>query len=172
MKHQADRKRTDREFQVEDQVLLKLQPYVQSSVVSRPCPKLAYKFFGPYKVLSHVGSLAYKLDLPQESKIHPVFHVSQLKPFTADYTLVFNQLPAPPDLTIGEVPEAILERRLVKQGNTAVPQVLVHWRTLSPASATWENFHVLQQRFPAMDLEAGAPFQGGANVTPSTPVTP
>ena len=50
MKMQADRNRTDREFSVGDQVLLKLQPYTQSSVASRPYPKLAYKFFGPYKV--------------------------------------------------------------------------------------------------------------------------
>lgn len=103
MKHQADRKRTEREFSVGDQVLLKLQPYVQSSVVNRPCPKLAYKFYGPYKVTSRIGTVAYKLELPQESKIHPVFHVSQLKPFTADYSPVFNQLPAPRDLTVGDL---------------------------------------------------------------------
>lgn len=170
MKHQADRKRTNREFSVGEQVLLKLQPYVQSSVVSRPCPKLAYKFFGPYKIISRIGSCAYKLDLPPESKIHPVFHVSQLKPFTADYSPVFNQLPAPPDLTIGDlVPQAILERRLVKKGNAAIPQVLVHWQTLSPASATWENYHVLQQRFRDINLDGGAASQEEATVTPSPP---
>jgi hypothetical protein len=47
MKLQDDKKRTDRVFQVGDMVLLKLQPYVQQSMVSRPCPKLAFKFFGP-----------------------------------------------------------------------------------------------------------------------------
>jgi hypothetical protein len=36
LSHQADRHRTDRQFQVGEKVLLKLQPYVQSSVVNRP----------------------------------------------------------------------------------------------------------------------------------------
>lgn len=45
MKLQADRHRVDRQFQVRDQVLLKLQPYTQQSVVSRPFPKLAFKPF-------------------------------------------------------------------------------------------------------------------------------
>lgn len=76
MKLMADRKRTDRQFAVGDKVLLKLQPYTQSSVANRPYPKLAYKYFGPYTVLERVGSLAYELQLPDDSQIHPVFHIS------------------------------------------------------------------------------------------------
>jgi hypothetical protein len=76
MKHQADKFRLDRDFQVGDSVLLKLQPYVQSSVVNRAHPKIAFKFFGPFKVLQRIGSVAYKLDLPSTALVHPVFHVS------------------------------------------------------------------------------------------------
>lgn len=36
MKHQADRHCTDRSFEVGDQVLLKLQPFIQTSVARRP----------------------------------------------------------------------------------------------------------------------------------------
>jgi hypothetical protein len=49
IKMQADKNMIDREFQVGDQVLLKLQPYTQSSVASRPFPKLSHKFLGPIK---------------------------------------------------------------------------------------------------------------------------
>jgi translation initiation factor IF-1 len=47
MKAFADKNRTDVEFSVGDQVLLKLQPYTQSSIANRPYPKLSNKFFGP-----------------------------------------------------------------------------------------------------------------------------
>lgn len=86
MKIQADRNRTHKTFQVGKQVLLKLQPYAQTSMVNRPFPKLAFKYFGPFEVLQRVGMTTYKLKLPEGSQIHLVFHVSQLKPFVADYT--------------------------------------------------------------------------------------
>uniref|UniRef100_A0A0A9B6H2 Integrase catalytic domain-containing protein n=1 Tax=Arundo donax TaxID=35708 RepID=A0A0A9B6H2_ARUDO len=76
MKHYADGKSSARNFQVGEQVLLRLQPYAQTSVVNRPCPKLAFKYFGPYTVQEKIGEIAYKLELPAESLIHLVFHVS------------------------------------------------------------------------------------------------
>lgn len=79
MKHSADGRRSERQFQVHDWVFLKLQPYVQTSVAGRSSQKLAFKFFGPYKVLERVGTVAYRLELPPSSSVHPVFHVSQLK---------------------------------------------------------------------------------------------
>ena len=103
-------------------MLLKLQPYTQSTVASRPYPKLAFKYFGPYTVQERVGSVAYRLQLPEGSMIHPVFHISQLKPFSADYTPVYDFLPLITNLEAADtVPEAIIDRRLVKKGNTAVP---------------------------------------------------
>jgi transposase InsO family protein len=79
MKRQADKGRSEREFAVGDNVFLKLQPYVQSSLARRANHKLSFRFFGPYKVIQKIGSVAYKLELPSSFSIHPVFHVSQLK---------------------------------------------------------------------------------------------
>ena len=95
-------------------------------MANRPFPKLAYKYFGPHTVQKRIGNLAYRLELPEGSLIHPVFHISQLKPFITDYTPVYDTLPVTIDLEAAAAkPEAILERRLVKKGNTAIPQVKV-----------------------------------------------
>jgi hypothetical protein len=103
MKVAADKKRSDRIFQVGEIVLLKLQTYAQLSIVNRPCPKLAMKYFGPYKVLEKIGVAAYKLELPATSQVHPDFHVSQLKPSTTDYSPVFKALPNPPQLDLKDL---------------------------------------------------------------------
>jgi hypothetical protein len=40
--------------------------------------KLAPKRLGPYKILDQIGSTSYQLDLPNDWKIHDVFHGSLL----------------------------------------------------------------------------------------------
>ena len=79
MKHQADKHRFEHIFAVGDQVYLKLQPYIQSSLAPRSNQNLAFRFFGPYTILKRVGEVAYQLDLPPTAHIHDVVHVSQLK---------------------------------------------------------------------------------------------
>jgi transposase InsO family protein len=79
MKIQADKNNTERSFNVGDWVYAKLQPYVQTSVAPRARQKLAYRFFGPYQIVQIIRTVANKLLLPEDSSVHPVFHVSQLK---------------------------------------------------------------------------------------------
>jgi hypothetical protein len=167
MKIYADSKRSERSFQVGDQVLLKLQPYAQTTIVNRPYPKLAYKYFGPYKVLERIGQLAYRLELPASSQIHDVFHVSQIKEFRADYTPVFAEFPKPPALDVMDTePEKILDRRLVKKGNAALPQVLIKWTNLPEDAATWENWETLKVKFPNILTWGQASSAGGEPVMP------
>ncbi|XP_026451534.1 uncharacterized protein LOC113351823 [Papaver somniferum] len=70
IKQQADKKRIEREFKEGEWVYLRLQSYMHTSVQLRKNLKLAAKFFGPYKILERIGKVAYKLQLPPESKIH------------------------------------------------------------------------------------------------------
>jgi hypothetical protein len=166
MKLQADRKRTELSFQVGDKVLLKLQPYVQTSVANILYPKLAYKYYGPYEVVQKIGAVAYKLQLPPNSLIHPVFHISQLKPYTPDYRPVFEELPTVTDLTATTVdPEHILDRRLVKKGNVAIPQVKIKWTHLPEAAATWEDYNIIKTRFPSSAAWGQAGSSVGGYVT-------
>ena len=47
----------------------------------RPAKKLAPKLYGPFKILEQRGELAYKFEISDRWKIHPVFHVSLLEPY-------------------------------------------------------------------------------------------
>lgn len=67
-------------FSVEDRVYLKLRQAQLKTFSPKAVSKLSPKFYGPYEVLAWVGKAAYKLQLPAEISIHPVFHVSLLKP--------------------------------------------------------------------------------------------
>jgi hypothetical protein len=135
-------------------------------VVNRPCTKLAFKYFGPYKVIEKIGPSAYRLDLPPEARIHHVFHVSQLKPFVPKYTLVFDPLPQPLVLDKATLaPVEILDRRMVKKGNAATVQVLIRWSGMPSLCATWEDFHVVKNRFPQALAWGQASSQGGIAMT-------
>lgn len=58
MKLQTDKHHSELTFEVGDWVFLKLQPYVQSSVAARSHQKLAFRFFGPFKIQKQVGRVA------------------------------------------------------------------------------------------------------------------
>jgi len=152
MKNQADKKRTDVSFAMGDLVLVKLQPYRQHSITLRRNQKLGMRYFGP--VVAKIGSLAYKLQLPDAAKRHPVFHISQLKPFKGIPQEQYMPLPLTTTDT-GPViaPIAILQTRSIKKGSNFIPQVLVQWDNTTLAEATWEDFNEMLDNFPNFNLE-------------------
>jgi hypothetical protein len=107
MEKQADQHRFERQFELGDMVFLKLQPYVQSSLAPRSHQKLAFRFFHPFPMLQRVGSVAYKLELPAYSAIHPVLHVSQLKHAVGAAHQVTPALPF--DFALQLAPEQVLD---------------------------------------------------------------
>ncbi|GJW77756.1 putative reverse transcriptase domain-containing protein [Tanacetum coccineum] len=86
-KSYANLKRKPMEFQVGDRVMIKVSPW-KGVVHFGKQGKLNPRYVEPFKVLEKVGSVAYKLELPQElSRVHNTFHVSNLKKCYADEPL-------------------------------------------------------------------------------------
>lgn len=85
--------------------------------------KLDPKFYGPFQVLEWVGQVAYRLKLPEKSRIHDVFHVSVLKRFAGVPPAA--TVPLPP-LVHGHVfptPSQVIRARL----NRGTWELLVQW---------------------------------------------
>ncbi|KAJ1700090.1 hypothetical protein LUZ63_008602 [Rhynchospora breviuscula] len=149
MKKLADTKRSERHFNAGDWVYIKLQPYRQLSLCGYGNTKLNPKYYGPYEILEKIGGVAYKLNLPPNSSIHPVLHVSQLKGRVGTGQSVLPTLPLmSTDKPVFQEPDLILNRRLIKRRNLPVPQILVQWKNSPEEDATWEDYDDIRQRFP------------------------
>jgi len=151
MKFFADKKRTDREFEVGESVYLQLRPYRQLTVAARQNLKLSPRYYGPFPILKRIGQAAYRLDLPQESLIFPVFLVSNLKKKLGDNTSVNPYLPlVTPDGTLTPEPEKLLHRKLKHKGNRAAMELLVQWKDTTEEE-TWMDWEELKKNFPHLE---------------------
>lgn len=166
MSHQANKKRTDVQFNIGDLVWVKLQPYRQHSIRGRHSShKLSKRYYGPFSILEKIGNVAYKLQLPPNSKIHNVFHVGLLKKCTAPPT---EQTEWPSDFINNcplLKPDTIIRSRSILRSGTLIPQVLVKWKGQDENEATWEDTTQFQADFPEWNHEGVVSPQGGSTVT-------
>lgn len=106
---------------------------------------MASKYFGPFLIINRVGSIAYTLQLPQRLRIHPTFHVSQLKKHVGHQSVQPFLPLVGSDGTLPKETIRILDRRMVRCLNQAVTEVQVEWTNTFPEDATWEVLQQLQQ---------------------------
>ncbi|KAJ4953476.1 hypothetical protein NE237_030308 [Protea cynaroides] len=140
-----DSKYTEREFGVGDMVYMKLQPYRQLSVSMKKNLKLSPRYYGPFKIVQRMGIIAFKLELPAGSHIHPVFHVSLFKKKVGDTVNIQSLLPIV-NVEADKVfpnPQAVIDHRIRKRKR----EVLIHWQGASPADATWEDLEFIPNKF-------------------------
>ncbi|RVX01241.1 hypothetical protein CK203_036133 [Vitis vinifera] len=75
MKQTMDKSRKDVTFDVGEMVFLKLHPYRQQLIFKRAHQKLVGHFYEPYPIVQKIGMVAYKLQLSEGARIHPIFHI-------------------------------------------------------------------------------------------------
>jgi hypothetical protein len=162
MKQQHDKGRKEREFEEGSWVWLKRLMRGQRTMFNKPYSKLLPRYYGPYKVLRRHGKAAYKLELPEQAKVHPVFHVSRLKPFHGD---------RPDEITIIEeettTPKQILRRRKVKHNGDTRIEYLVEWEGRE-GGPTWEDSQQFWRTYPQLRAWRQALSQrGGLDTAPT-----
>nr|GEW93139.1 reverse transcriptase [Tanacetum cinerariifolium] len=146
MAKQANKKRKEKQFKVGDCVYLRLRNYRQTSVAARENQQLSKRYFGSYRILEKIGQVAYHLELPITSKVHPVFHVSLLNESHSQSTSTkflsewLTDCPTP-----SPIPKRILHPRQL--GNAQ--QLLIQWKQQPTFEATWEDFNAIALHFPA-----------------------
>ncbi|KAJ9561460.1 hypothetical protein OSB04_006620 [Centaurea solstitialis] len=151
-KSYADRRRSDLEFQVGDDVLLKVSPW-KGVIRFRKRGKLGPRFIGPFKVIAKVGKVAYRLELPPElNQTHDTFHVSQLRKCLADETahVPIDDIQVDERLNYIERPIAILERKTKSLRNKEIGLVKVQWEHRKGSEWTWEPEAEMRSNYPEL----------------------
>ncbi|KAK3012642.1 hypothetical protein RJ639_008598 [Escallonia herrerae] len=144
MKKHADKNRRSQEFNVGDKVMVKLLQQDRKFLRGRDS-RLLQKYEGPLTVVKKIGKMAYKVDPPHwwSRQLHPVFHVSMLKPFyedTADPSRgQIKRQGLKPKAAGKRVAEVILNDRVIIASRKRHQEYLVKWQGQMDEENTWER---------------------------------
>ncbi|GJV32843.1 putative reverse transcriptase domain-containing protein [Tanacetum coccineum] len=140
-KSYADRRRKPLEFEVGDKVMLKVSPW-KGVIRFGKRGKLNPRYIGPFKILDRVGTLAYRLELPEKlSRIHSTFHVSNLKKCFVDEPLAIplDEIQIDDKLHFIEEPVEIMDREVKRLKQRRIPIVKIRWNSRRGPEFTWER---------------------------------
>ena len=121
-------------YQVGDQVWLE----GHHLRTNQPTTKLAPRRHGPFKVIQVMSDINYRLELPTQWSIHPVFHTDLLTPYRETPTHGCNYQRPPPEL-VNREEEYEVEKILDQQhfGRRQKLQYLVKWKGYPDSENQW-----------------------------------
>ena len=164
MKEMEDKHRREQEFEIGDWVLVKRRPQQQTSVADTSYSKMTKRYYGPFRITARMGKVAYQLQLPDQSRIHNVFHISLLKPYVAT-DQPQDSVDLPPVAMDNEpvvTPLAIIASKLIPSEMGPKRMVLVQWKDLPLEEASWEEWSGFKKLH---HLEDNVLFEGQGSVT-------
>jgi hypothetical protein len=106
--------------------------------INQPTAKLAPRRHGPFKIIQVMSAVNYRLELPTQWNIHPVFHIDLLTPYWETIMHGPNFTRPTPELIDGEEEysvEKILDSRHFGRGRRL--QYLVKWEGYPDADNMW-----------------------------------
>ncbi|GJV27996.1 putative reverse transcriptase domain-containing protein [Tanacetum coccineum] len=110
-----------------DKVMLKVSPW-KGVIHFGKRGKLNPRYIGPFKILDKVGTVSYRIELPQKlSKVHSMFHVSNLKKCLSDESLVIplDEIQVDDKLHFVKEPMEIMDREVKRLKQSRIPIVKV-----------------------------------------------
>nr|GEW41042.1 putative reverse transcriptase domain-containing protein [Tanacetum cinerariifolium] len=129
------------EFQVGDQVMLKVSPWKGVMRFGKR-EKLNPRYIERFKVLAKVGTIAYRLKLPQQlSRVHITFHVSNLKKCLSDELLVISldEVHIDDKLCFVEEPVDIMDHEVKRLKHSRILIIKVRWNPMRGPKFIWER---------------------------------
>ena len=159
-KSYADKRRRPLEFEIGDQVFLKVMPKTGGVKFSKR-GKLSPRFIEPFEILEKVGTIAYWLALPPSmSGVHEGFHVSILWKYTPDpaHMVDWGKITVNTDGTFEEGPLRIMDSRDQVMRRKTVRLVKVLWQHCEVEEATWERKDSMRATYPFLFRDEGTWF--------------
>nr|GEW89717.1 putative reverse transcriptase domain-containing protein [Tanacetum cinerariifolium] len=104
--------------------------------------KLNPRYIGPFKVFAKVGTVAYRLELPQQlSRVCSTFHVSNRKICLSDepLTIPLDEIYIDDKLHFVEEPVEIMDRKVKRLKQSCIFIVKVLWNSRRGLEFTWER---------------------------------
>jgi hypothetical protein len=106
---------------------------------THPATKLAPKRYRPFTVKKKISDIIFQLELPDQWRVHNVFHASLLSPYFETDIHGPDYPKPPPDIIEGE-PEFEVEQIVGSRrtGKKKTLQYKVKWKGYTPAHDSWE----------------------------------
>ncbi|GJS20992.1 putative reverse transcriptase domain-containing protein [Tanacetum coccineum] len=149
-KSYADVRRKPLEFQIGDKVMLKVSPWkgvIHFGKRGKPNPR----YIGPFKIIDKVGTDAYRLKLPEQlSRVHSMFHVSNLKKCMSDEPLAIplNEIQIDDKLHFIEELVEIIDCEVKRMNQSHILIVKVRWNSRRGPEFTWEREDQMRKKYP------------------------
>ncbi|GJV29681.1 putative reverse transcriptase domain-containing protein [Tanacetum coccineum] len=113
--------------------------------------KLNPRYIRPFKIIAKVGTVAYRLELPENlSRVHSTFHFSKLKKCLADKPLAIPQdeIQVDDKMNFIEEPVEIMDREVKHIKQSRISIVKVCWNSMRGPEFTWEHEDQMQKKYP------------------------